>query len=162
VDRNLGRRAARRSLQHGLGPKRSPQFAQLALDPEACSLAEYLSPVSGRLEALGFGNMRVMWWADLLISSNSKTAQETFHETWHVMRTHPQLTMSAGDDYPADFVEYTTFGHGHASFQGRFDATAGVVVEGRTADDFIERSRLLAEGLGGMTTQRDFDVFEGM
>jgi phenylpropionate dioxygenase-like ring-hydroxylating dioxygenase large terminal subunit len=137
-------------------------IAWVNMDPDAGSLADYLAPVAAKLEAVGFPNMRVMWWGELIIHSNWKTAQEAFHETWHVIETHPQLTLGAGEDYPADFVEYTTFAKGHASFQGKFDATAGGVVERRPADDFIERSRLLAEGLGGMTTQRDLDVFIGM
>ncbi len=132
------------------------------MDPDARPLAETLAPVAPLLEAIGFQNMRVWWWKEIIIRCNWKTAQEAFHEAWHVMRTHPQLTSGAGEDYPADYVEYTTFAGGHARFQGKFDATAGGVAEGRGAEGFLERSELLWEGQDAMTLKRDIDVFMGM
>ena len=136
--------------------------AWINMDPEARPLAEALAPAAQLLDAIGFANMRVWWWKEIILRSNWKIAQEAFHEGWHVMRTHPQLTMGMGEDYPVDNVEYTTFENGHARFQGRFDPTAGGVAEGRGADQFLERSTTLWEGQDAMTLKRDIDVFMGM
>jgi phenylpropionate dioxygenase-like ring-hydroxylating dioxygenase large terminal subunit len=132
------------------------------MDPDARPLAEALAPAAAILDGIGFGNMRVWWWKEIIIGANWKTAQEAFHEGWHVMRTHPQLTMGMGEDYPVDTVEYSAFENGHGRFQGRFDPTAGGVAEGRGAEAFIERSKTLWEGQDAMTLKRDIDVFMGV
>jgi nitrite reductase/ring-hydroxylating ferredoxin subunit len=132
------------------------------MDPDARPLAESLSPGAALLDAVGVNDMRVWWWKETVVNANWKIAQEAFHEGYHVMATHPQLTLGMGESYPFDRVEYTAFENGHARFQGKFDPSAGGVVQGRGADDFIERSRLLWEGQDAMTLERDIRVFEGM
>jgi phenylpropionate dioxygenase-like ring-hydroxylating dioxygenase large terminal subunit len=136
--------------------------AWINMDPDARPLSEALSPAAALLDAVGFANMRVWWWKETILRANWKTAQEAFHEGWHVMRTHPQLTMGEGEDYSAGTAEYTTFENGHARFQGRSDPAAGGVSEGRSADDFIARNRTLWEGQDAMILERDLRVFEGL
>ena len=63
--------------------------------------------------------MRVWWWKETVVNANWKMAQEAFHEGYHVMATHPQLTYGLGEDYPVDNTEYTAFENGHARFQSR-------------------------------------------
>ncbi len=78
------------------------------------------------------------------------------------MAAHPQLTSGLGENYPSDLTDYIPLANGHARFQGKFDPNAGGISEGRTADEFIARSRLLWEGQDAMVLERDIRVFEGM
>ena len=132
--------------------------AWINMDPDARPLHEALSPAAELLDDVGVDNMRVWWWKEVILPANWKVAQEAFHEGYHVMRTHPQLTMGAGEAYPADIVEHTVFENGHARFQGR--ANSGV--RSIDADTFIEAGRLLWEGQDAMTLERDIRVFEGI
>ncbi|HEY7105931.1 MAG TPA: aromatic ring-hydroxylating dioxygenase subunit alpha [Acidimicrobiia bacterium] len=136
--------------------------AWINMDPDARPLRESLAPGAAFLDAVGVEHMRVWWWKETIVNANWKMAQEAFHEGYHVMATHPQLTFGTGTDYPYDNVEYTSFENGHARFQGRFDNSAGGVSEGRDADEFIERSRTLWEGQDAMVLRKDIDLFESM
>jgi phenylpropionate dioxygenase-like ring-hydroxylating dioxygenase large terminal subunit len=136
--------------------------AWINMDPDARPLREALAPGAELLDAVGVEHMRVWWWKETVVNANWKMAQEAFHEGYHVMATHPQLTFGEGTDYPYDNVEYTAFENGHARFQGRFDNSAGGVSEGRGPDEFIERSRTLWEGQDAMVLQKDIELFEGI
>jgi nitrite reductase/ring-hydroxylating ferredoxin subunit len=130
------------------------------MDPDARPLHEALAPGAPLLDAVGAGNMRVWWWKEVILQANWKVAQEAFHEAYHVMQTHPQLTMGLGEAQPPDMAEYTAFENGHA----RFQANPNVGMGGRQtgADEFIESARLLWEGQDAMTLERDVRVFEGI
>lgn len=132
------------------------------MDPHARPLREALSPAAALLESVGYERMRVYWWKEAIVNANWKMAQEAFMEGWHVMATHPQLTMGAGEDYPAATADYTAFENGHSSFQGRSDPTAGGIAKGRGPEEFLERSRLSWEGMDAMILERDLHVFTGM
>lgn len=136
--------------------------AWINMDPHARPLLEALSPAAELLEGVGFPNMRVWWWKETVLRANWKTAQEAFHEGWHVMRTHPQLTMGAGEAYPAATAEHTAFSNGHARFQGRSDPAAGGVAGGGGAEQFIQRNRVLWQGQDAMVLERDMRIFEGL
>jgi len=84
------------------------------MDPHARPLRDALSPGAELLDSVAVGNMRVWWWKEVILDANWKVAQEVFHEGYHVMQTHPQLTMGAGRAYPPDGAEYTVFANGHA------------------------------------------------
>ncbi len=130
------------------------------MDPDARPLREALSPAAAHLDAVGVENMRVWWWKEVVLNANWKLAQEAFFEGYHVMQTHPQLTMGAGSDYPADTVEHLTFDNGHSLFRGREGTNYGT--ERTSADEFLERARVLWEGQDAMTLERDLHVFEGI
>ncbi|MFI5047215.1 MAG: Rieske 2Fe-2S domain-containing protein, partial [Acidimicrobiia bacterium] len=132
------------------------------MDPDARPLREALSPAFPFLDAVGVEDMRVWWWKETIVNANWKMAQEAFHEGYHVMATHPQLAFGMGEKLPYGNVEYTAFENGHARFQGRTDPTKGGVAQGRGAEGFLERSRLLWEGQDAMTLEKDLQVFEGM
>ncbi len=134
--------------------------AWINMDPDARPLREALSPGAQLLDSVGVENMRVWWWKEVILDANWKVAQEVFHEGYHVMQTHPQLTMGAGTAYPADNVEYTVFENGHARFQGNADAEVGVNRPG--ADQFIEGLRVLWEGQDAMVLEQDLRVFESI
>jgi len=132
------------------------------MDPDARPLREALSPGAEMLDTVGVEDMRVWWWKETIVNANWKMAQEAFHEGYHVMATHPQLTFGLGEDYPIDNVEYTALENGHARFRGRFDPAAGGVSQGRGGEAFLARSRTLWEGQDAMTLERDLHVFEGV
>jgi phenylpropionate dioxygenase-like ring-hydroxylating dioxygenase large terminal subunit len=136
--------------------------AWINMDPDARPLREALSPGAELLDTVGVENMRVWWWKETILRANWKLAQEAFHEALHVMGTHPQLTFGLGEQAPWDNVEYTAFENGHARFQGRFDASASGISEGRGAEEFLESARTLWEGQDAMTLERDLHVFEAM
>ena len=104
--------------------------------------------------------MRVWWWKEVILDANWKVAQEVFHEGYHVMQTHPQLTMGAGSEYPPDGAEYTVFENGHARFQANAEMEVGLGLA--TADDFIERLRVLWQGQDAMVLENDLRVFESI
>ncbi len=97
-----------------------------------------------------------------ILNANWKVAQEAFHEGWHVMATHPQLTMGMGEDWPFDNVEYTAFPGGHARFQRAVRHRSGRRGTGPRTQAFLARSRALWEGQDAMVLERDLRVFEGM
>jgi phenylpropionate dioxygenase-like ring-hydroxylating dioxygenase large terminal subunit len=136
--------------------------AWINMDPDARPLKEALAPAYPLLDAVGVEDMRVWWWKETVVNANWKMAQEAFHEGYHVMATHPQLTYGLGEDYPVDNTEYTAFENGHARFQSRSDPSQGGVAKGRGPDGFLDRSRTLWEGQDAMTLERDLQVFEGM
>ncbi len=140
--------------------------AWINMDPNARPLREALSPGAQILEDFGVDDLRVYWWKEAIIPCNWKLAQEAFHEGWHVMATHPQLTLGAGENYRPDGAEVTAFENGHSRFQGRQEpgttgasASAG---KGRGAEAFLESMRLLWEGQDAMVLKRDVDIFESV
>jgi phenylpropionate dioxygenase-like ring-hydroxylating dioxygenase large terminal subunit len=132
------------------------------LDRDARPLREALSPAAPLLDNVGFGNMRVWWWKEAVINANWKVAQEAFLEGWHVMQTHPQLTMGRGTDYPPGGAAYTAFENGHSRFQGRERPSLAGGVPTVGPDQFISRSQTLWEGQDAMTLERDLHVFRGV
>src|SRR4029077_12143716 len=97
------------------------------------------------------------------VNCNWKIAQEAFHEGYHVMATHPQLTLGKGEGHPTGGSEYTAFENGHGRFQGRpSEARMGGVAQGLPPDEFNARMRILWEGQDAMVLERDLRVFEGI
>jgi nitrite reductase/ring-hydroxylating ferredoxin subunit len=133
--------------------------AWINMDPNARPLREALSPAAELMEGYGVEDLRVYWWKEAIVHCNWKLAQEAFQEAWHVMATHPQLTMGAGEAYPSDAAEVTAFANGHSRFQAHVDESGGGVM---TGDGFLESMRLLWEGQDAMTLERDLRIFEGV
>jgi phenylpropionate dioxygenase-like ring-hydroxylating dioxygenase large terminal subunit len=137
--------------------------AWINMDPNARPLHEALSPAAGFLEAFGVDDLRVYWWKEAIIRANWKLAQEAFHEGWHLMATHPQLVMGAGESYPPGAIEHSVFANGHSRFQGAAPSTSGVnVSKSRGKEGFLGSDRLLWEGQDAMVLERDIRVFEGV
>ncbi len=132
------------------------------MDPQARSLQEYMAPVKPMLDAVGVDNMRVWWWKETVVRANWKMAQEAFQEGFHVMASHPQLTMGVGEDYPWEMVEYMGLANGHGRFGGKVNGRGGGPSSAQGADAFISRARALWEGQDAMTLERDIHVFEGI
>ena len=133
------------------------------LDNDARPLLEMLDPMPSLLDPLGIDRMRVAWWKSVVLDANWKLGMEAFIEGYHVMASHPQLTLGQGEAYDADALEYSVHDHGHSSYVSRpgaqrrrrqqVDAAAEV-------EALIASSRLLCEGLEAMTMPRDLRVIE--
>jgi nitrite reductase/ring-hydroxylating ferredoxin subunit len=130
------------------------------LDQDAPPLAQAHSPAQEILDSIGVGNMQAKWWKQVILNANWKMAQEAFLEGYHVMQTHPQLLMGAGQEYAAlqsANTEYTSFRGGH----GRFQSSGGRMSDW-DLEDFIESNRLLAQGQDAMALDREVQIFEGI
>lgn len=127
------------------------------LDPDAKPLSEHLRPAADILVNLGIKNWRVKWWQETILQANWKMAQEAFMEGWHVMRTHPQLTLGAGESAPADALRHKVYPNGHASFEFADNET-----DFFNFDVMLASAQLLAEGLDAMVIDRDVKVLEGL
>jgi len=130
------------------------------LDLDAPDFSEAMFPVQAILDSVGIGNMRTKWWKQVVLNANWKMTMEAFHEGYHVMQTHPQLLMGAGEEAAtirAGMVEYIAFrgGHGRAHTPPRPTTDWDLEV-------FIEANRLLANGQDAMALDRDVQVFEGL
>ena len=125
------------------------------LDPEAAPLQEMLAPAAAILDPLGLADMKVWWWKEIVLDVNWKMAMEAFLEGYHTMRTHTQLTMGAGEDWPAGSILYDTFEHGHSRFWMKPSD------EPMSVEMFIEFARVLWEGQDAMTLERDVRRLRG-
>ncbi|TAK99004.1 MAG: aromatic ring-hydroxylating dioxygenase subunit alpha [Rhodospirillaceae bacterium] len=127
------------------------------MDPNAGPLRDALHPIAGKLDEVGIEHMRVKWWKEVILNANWKMAQEAFLEGYHVMQTHPQLTMGMGESYPADTgADYLVYENGHACFQ-RKDMGAGGFA---TVDQMLGFYNLLAQGMDAQILDRDIHVLE--
>lgn len=61
------------------------------LDESAPPLADYLGPLAEKLDARNIADLKVDWWSSTILPVNWKLAMEAFMESYHLMRTHPQL-----------------------------------------------------------------------
>ena len=130
-------------------------------DRDARPLREALEPMPSLLDPLGVDRMRVYWWKAVRLKANWKMAQEAFLEGWHVMQTHPQLTLGRPADYRADSLEYHSYANGHSGFWSK-PGMRPVWDADHEVESIIESSRLLYEGLDAMTLARDMHVIESL
>jgi len=132
-------------------------------DPTAPPLLEALAPMPDLLDPLGFDRMRVHWWKHTVLAANWKLAQEAFMEGYHVMQTHPQLTLGHPEEADPDGLEYVVHDNGHSHFQNRrHRREPGTRPAPADVDAIVESGRLLWEGLDAMTLARDVHVLEGL
>jgi phenylpropionate dioxygenase-like ring-hydroxylating dioxygenase large terminal subunit len=129
------------------------------LDPEAPPLLDALAPMPSLLDPLGLDRMRVRWWKSVVLRANWKLAQEAFMEGYHVMQTHPQLTLGKPQQADPDSLEYSVHANGHSSFQNRAGGSRRAATD---VDAVLESARLLYTGLDAMTLARDLHVLEGL
>lgn len=72
-------------------------FVFVRLDEEGPALADYLEPVASQLAPYKLDEYRIRLWKQVGVPCNWKTALEAFEETYHTMKTHPQI-MKGMDD----------------------------------------------------------------
>ena len=128
--------------------------AWINLDPDAGPLRETLAPGSELLETVGAGDWQVKWWKEVILNANWKMAQEAFMEGYHVMATHPQLTLGMGEDFPVN-AEYRVYENGHSNFQ-----RPGGKANFPNLDLLLMSGQLLSDGQDAMTLDRDLYVLE--
>ena len=129
--------------------------AYINFDADAGPLLEHLSPADQLLESIGVNNWQVKWWKEGILNANWKLAQEAFMEGWHVMATHPQLTMGLGEDFPPANAQYNVYRNGHSNFQ-----RPGEKASFPSLDILLLAGQLLADGQDAMTLDRDLYVLE--
>ena len=129
------------------------------MDPDARPLREALSPAAELLDAVGVEDMRVWWWKEMIVDANWKVAQEAFHEGYHVMATHPQLTMGAGGVSGGQRRVHRVRERPR-SLPGEPAMDAASI--GPRPTTFIQGRGTLWEGQDAMTLEHDLRVFESM
>lgn len=136
------------------------------MDPGAPPLAQALDPMPRLLDPLNVGKMHVYWWKAVRLRANWKMALEAFMEGWHVMQTHPELTMGSGRSFPADHMTYHSHPNGHSHGQQAPDSDAllaGSLNAGLSESEaIIEFSRTFSEGLDAMVLAKDVQILEGL
>jgi phenylpropionate dioxygenase-like ring-hydroxylating dioxygenase large terminal subunit len=136
------------------------------MDRSAPPLLDALEPLPRFLDAMNVGEMYVDWWKAVRLRANWKIAMEAFMEGWHTMATHPQLTLGAGEQFPADFLSVQhSYPNGHASLEQGHDNDVQADL-GLTSKAEAERTlafmRAISQGLGAMVLEKDVQVIEGL
>lgn len=95
-------------------------FVFVNMDPDAPSLADYIGPEAlAHIQEWKLEDRYVFCHVKKRIPANWKLNQEAFHEAYHVLATHPQVSPSNGDINS----QYDVYGE-HVN---RFISTLGVV-----------------------------------
>ncbi|WP_298690519.1 aromatic ring-hydroxylating dioxygenase subunit alpha [uncultured Sphingomonas sp.] len=111
-------------------------MAWINLDDDAPALLDCLGPVAERMDVRNVDKLRADWWYGTVLPTNWKLAMEAFMESYHVMKTHPQLHMLAPSPQYAS---------GIAADPGAAAPTPREAVYGFYA--FLER---LSDGMAGL------------
>jgi phenylpropionate dioxygenase-like ring-hydroxylating dioxygenase large terminal subunit len=131
------------------------------MDRGAPPLRDALDPMPSLLDPLGIADMRVRWWKAVRLKANWKMVQEAFLEGFHVMQTHPQLTMGRPDQYPHEGFDHFSHKNGHSHFQGKPGFIPGVDEDDPVAGT-IDYMRVLSETLDAYPLARDVHILEGL
>ena len=119
--------------------------AFINLDEDAPSLAECLGPLAERLDARNIADLKVDWWCSTILPVNWKLAMEAFMESYHLMRTHPQL-------HALSTKGATIMGaDGKAESDEPFEARAFV-------DLTIRHLAEISKGMGGMVQANEVEI----
>lgn len=132
------------------------------LDRDARPLREQLAPMPSLLDPLAVGEMKVRWWKAVRLKANWKMAQEAFLEGWHVMQTHPQLTLGAFDAYPHDGMQYLSHENGNSHFEGGVSQESSAGDAGEAVTSHIDFLRVLGETFDAYPLPRDITILEGL
>ncbi|AIT79808.1 (2Fe-2S)-binding protein [Novosphingobium pentaromativorans US6-1] len=118
-------------------------------DEDAPSFRETMGPLADRMEEQGLSELRAEWWYGTVLPANWKLAMEAFQESYHVLRTHPQLHHAAPDYWNSRFGKNT----------GGLGATEG---RGTTVRDMIkslvDNYESLSTGMAGLVHQKEVDI----
>ncbi|MBV8804701.1 MAG: aromatic ring-hydroxylating dioxygenase subunit alpha [Sinobacteraceae bacterium] len=121
-------------------------MAFINFDNEAAGLRASLGPVAERMDVRNLDQLRMEWWYGTILPTNWKLAMEAFMESYHVMRTHPQL--NAVQPPP----QYLT---GAAAHPNARTPTAREAVEG-----LVSALRVVSDGMAGMVHPSEVAIAE--
>lgn len=140
------------------------------MDPDAPSLEDSLGGIEQFIDPLGMDLMRVRWWKQIRLKANWKVAQEAFFEAYHVMQTHPELTMYAeGDALNMDAYEammpveaLPDLGHwAHVYARDGQHVTETGLQEGATSgESMVAMNRGMWLGAQAQITERAYELQE--
>jgi phenylpropionate dioxygenase-like ring-hydroxylating dioxygenase large terminal subunit len=123
--------------------------AFINLDDDAVPLIECLGDITERLDARNIADLKVDWWSSTVLPVNWKLAMEAFMESYHLMRTHPQL-------HALSTKGATLMGPDGSSHDGEaFDARAFV-------DLTIRHLAEISEGMGGMVHASEVAIAQSL
>jgi phenylpropionate dioxygenase-like ring-hydroxylating dioxygenase large terminal subunit len=130
-------------------------FVFINMDPDAPSLEETIAPATRWLDPVAIDRMGVLWHKVAILPINWKGAFDAFHESYHVLTTHPEYK-TLGTDANA-FRYYTDpGGHHHYAVPPTTDNPPTPGVDPRVQfHDFIAYN---VKEIGAMYTARDEHV----
>ncbi len=125
--------------------------AFINLDDTAPTLRECLGPLADHFDAHNVDKLKVEWWHSAVLPVNWKLAMEAFMESYHVMRTHPQLHVLM----PPGMI---TYGSG-----GVTDESPPRAVSSKQFVDLSVRYLVkLREGMAGMVDAHEVAIAESL
>ena len=130
------------------------------LDRDARPLHEQLAPMPSLLDPLAVGDMKVRWWKAVRLKANWKMAQEAFLEGWHVMQTHPQLTLGRPEQYPHDNVNYLSHENGNFHFESDLSSSVTVEDPSEAIKSGVGFQKILGETFDAYPRPHDVQVLE--
>ncbi|TAL00301.1 MAG: aromatic ring-hydroxylating dioxygenase subunit alpha [Rhodospirillaceae bacterium] len=87
-------------------------FVWVNMDPDCCSLREYLGPVWDLLQAFPLPDMRRYMALTTRVPCNWKCVHDNFNESYHVGVLHPQSSGHIDDNYKD--TGFFTYNNGHS------------------------------------------------
>ncbi len=129
-------------------------------DDDAPSVRETFGPVADRLDAHGIGDLKMEWWYGTVLPANWKVAMEAFMEGYHVLQTHPQLSLARRNALRDMYAEPSGLS-GDSKEKSRRnilpDATSRDVIDGQ-----FRGMELLSEGMGGMVHAKEVEIMRSL
>ena len=130
--------------------------AFINFDDEAPPLRECLGPFAPMEEMRQIEDLKVSMWVAIKVPANWKMAVEAFMESYHVLRSHPQLVSMFGMTMEA-YNEAAKQGYTNAaSLRNRADEAGGLAM----IDKQLSYYRTLSEGMNGMMSPREVAIAE--
>jgi len=127
-------------------------FVFINMDANAPPLAEAIAPATRWLDPMALDRMGVLWHKVAILPINWKGAFDAFHESYHVLATHPEYSQFGTDGNA--FHYYTDpGGHHHYAIPPTTDSPTPAGVDPRA--QLHEYIAYNVEEIGAMYTERE-------
>lgn len=134
-------------------------FVFINMDPNCESFETFLGDLPQRLDCLEFEKQRYRWYISVEVECNWKTAQEAFHEAYHVQTTHRGLAPYQDSRSDGSVVHGR---HGHLQKSLLQEPVIGRYVGGSGLADqrlaFLESIRVNCRGVGSIITDQELQA----